>query len=101
MRAQFGGVGFGATSPAATVAGSTKSELNGDIVGATGLTVTSTSDNDASATAIVISFGVMTNSSGLADANVTSEASTEALVGSTASLTGPWWRRAGGSDLRR
>jgi len=82
-------VGFGTTLPTATVAGSTKAELNGDIAGATGLTVTSTSDNDASATAIVISFGVYTNSKGLADAKVTSEASTEALVESTASLAVP------------
>jgi hypothetical protein len=51
------------------------------------LTVRATSDNDATAEAVIVKLGAFANSSGFADAEVTAEADTEALVGSTASLS--------------
>jgi hypothetical protein len=51
------------------------------------VTVRATSDNDATVEAVIVKLGGFTNSGGFADAKVTSEATTEAVVGSTASLT--------------
>jgi hypothetical protein len=85
-----GGVAtFGKSTTTATIEGGTKAQLEGDVTHATGVTVRATSGNDARAEAIVGALGVFANSSGFADAEITAEADTEALVGTTASLSVP------------
>jgi hypothetical protein len=90
-----GGVAtFGKSATTAILDGGTKAQLDGDVIDtdagvASPVTVRATSDNDARAEAIVVALGVFADSKGLADAIVTGLANTEALVGTTTSLSVP------------
>ncbi|MHB1242915.1 MAG: beta strand repeat-containing protein, partial [Gaiellaceae bacterium] len=75
---------------AADVRGATLAQLDGDITGASALTVSASSSNTAIATADIFSIGLLGALAGAAaTAEVTSSASTQALVTATSSIGAP------------
>ena len=86
-RAASGGLGTGTVElPTALVGGATRSTFDGDTTTAGSIDIETTSTNTATATPIALSVGGITAAGTEADAEVTGNADTEALVGSTASI---------------
>ncbi len=82
----FGLVAGSATLPRARVRGATTASFAGNATNGSGLTVTSTSNNDATVTVAVISIGVFSGALTTAYARVTNQADTDASVTGPASL---------------
>src|SRR5439155_103825 len=76
----FGLVAASATLPRSKVRGSTSATFGGDATSGSGLTVTSQSDNNATTTISVISFGAISGALNSARAKITEEAGTSASV---------------------
>ncbi len=73
----------------ATIAGGTKAELRGDVDGATSIDVRAVGNNDAFADALAISFGLFAAAVVDPDAEITSSAAIEALIGSGSEIDSP------------
>ena len=90
--AASGGLAFSlaVNMPTAKVGGATLAQFNGDADNATSVVVQATSANTATATADIFSAGLIGSGAGASsDAEITSDASTQALVGSTSSIEAP------------
>ena len=76
--------------PTAKVDGATLAEFDGDVTNGTAVAISSTSNNTATAEASVISIGLGFAGAGASsDATIGSDATTNAIVGSTSSSTRP------------
>jgi len=74
--------------PTATVSGHTDAELNGSVSSSASITVRADSENSVDAHAFVGSISVVGVSGAVADAEVTSGAYTDALVGGSLNSSG-------------
>src|SRR5262249_26528160 len=80
-------VGITGSALRAKVGGGTRAELSGDVTSASAINVTATGNNNADADALAISFGLFTGAAVDPNAEITSQASVEALIGSAADIT--------------
>ena len=76
--------------PTAKVDGATLAEFDGDVTNGTSVGISATSNNTATAEASVISIGgLIANAGASSDAEIGSDATTNAIVGSTSSIDAP------------
>ena len=84
------GLSLAVNMPTAKVDGATLAQFNGDADNATSFLVQATSANTATATADIFSAGLIGAGAGASsDAEITSDASTQALVGSASTIEAP------------
>ena len=83
-------VGLAVNLPKASVGGATLAEFDGDASATNSVLVQATSANNATATANIFSIGLLGSiAAASSDAETTSGASTDAIVGSTSSISDP------------